>query len=179
MSKKITALFLVAAMTVCMAMPVFAGVTDWNTPTTTDSEGMKTSECEVTADIHYAYYVSMPATLALEPGTAVNEYVCDYQVKAKADATVLADKNIKIAPPELQGTAPDQYNLELHDSTFTHTAKGLISQAKVLFGTTPSGTVEKVDNTKWAAIDGTVKVTIADQGTYTGNFDFTYGLTDK
>ncbi len=173
MSKKITALFLVMAMAVCMVVPVMAETTSWNTPTTTNSDEDKTSICEVTADVHYAYYVSMPATLSLEPGTGTNEYVCDYQVKAKADSTLLASKNIKIAPPANVGLFKSDNYTTTADVTAT------IAQGKQLFGDTPSATVEKVDGTKWAAIDGKVTATIPDQGTYKGNFDFTYGLETK
>ena len=176
MSKKITALFLVAAMTVCMAMPVFAGVTDWNTPTTSNDESTHTSVCEVTADINYAYYVSMPATLALEPSTGANEFKAEYQVKAKSMGNLTDTKNIKIAP-ESWASETKTSSVTLTEVTDSFkTVSATISQPKVLFGKNNTATIQKVGTDKFYTIDGTVTATITDQGSYAGNFNFVYGL---
>ena len=103
---------------------IVSAATDYNTPTTSLSDIDKTSPCEVTADIHYSYYVSMPAALTLEPfdtatynkqdwpwvsstlniiqNSVRNEilekcYVCPYKVKAKTTSAGLAGKYIYIS----------------------------------------------------------------------------------
>lgn len=105
-----------------MLMPINIVSAADNMPNTSLSDTDKTSSCEVTADVHYAYYVSMPAHLTLEPydydnitsttgkalvrwlelyGHNLDEesyYISNYKVKAKTTTSGLNGKYIMVQP---------------------------------------------------------------------------------
>lgn len=125
-----------------MPTVVYAKPTEsYNTPNTTAEDTDKTSPCEVTADVHYAYYVSMPAALTLEPydydaikseylkkcAKEIDEesgftsplnpakpYWCEYSVKAKISTNGLNGKYICIEPGTERGLG---YFNRLRDGT--------------------------------------------------------------
>ena len=104
-----------------LLMPLSVVNAQDNVPNTSLSDVDKKSECEVTADVHYAYYVSMPACLTLEPFDINNIqlkalklwfnnilritnfdsnsiFLTNYKIKAKITTNGLSDKYIMIKP---------------------------------------------------------------------------------
>ena len=131
----------------------------------------KKSACEVIANVYYAYYVSMPATLTLSPSESENNvYVSDYKVKAKTKTDGLSGKYIKVSP---------EHSIDLTNENNGNTVSLTIEQDKEYFGENDSSNVVKVSADKWVETKGRVHSTITQQGNYKGNFKFEYGLVDS
>ena len=141
-----------------------------NIPTTSLDDRDKKSACEVIANVYYAYYVSMPATLTLSPSEETDVYVSDYKVKAKTKAEGLAGKYIKVSP---------EHSIDLTNENNGNTVTLTIEQDKEYFGENNSSNVVKVSADKWVETKGRVKSIITEQGNYKGNFKFEYGLVDS
>ncbi len=151
MKKKLIGLLMVAALTVCTAMPVMAAPIDDSTS--------HTETVEVIATLTTGYIVSLPARIQLVGNN--NVFEADYDVQVSGNLP--AENYVEVKPAD---------SFQLKDvTTPTKTVDANVTQNVIKWssGNDVFGAVKLGTKTQ-----GHISATIDADGTYKGDFVFTY-----
>ncbi len=151
MKKKLIGLLMVAALTVCTAMPVMAAPIDDN--------NVHNETVEVTATLTTGYVVSLPARIQLVGNN--NVFEADYDVQVSGNLP--AENYVEVTP------ASTFELVEIDDSSKKATTTVTQKVTKWSSGNSVFGAVKLGTKTQ-----GHISAEIAVDGTYRGNFAFTY-----
>lgn len=166
MKKKISAILITALLLTASAVPVFAG--------TYTEDG--TASALVTAEVISSYSIVLPAAITLTDPDEDGTYTGAYTIGAKGNINVA--KKLACAPttPTFTMTGNNGTNVM---ASVSQTIRAWVnsnspaSGQKSINDTESGGTFDN-----YSTVEGAVSAPISHAGTYSGNMEFTFGLTD-
>jgi hypothetical protein len=164
MKKKLVTLFTATILAMSLASPVMAA----EDTSYTDSQP-HTQSMTVTASLGSSYSVAIPAALELAYNESGSNYQGTYQVGAKGD--ILETSYVEIKPET------SSFDLARVDSGSTKVSASVSQSKTKWYGSADKqGSELLISNDDYVYTNGTVTAALTENGLYSGNVSFTFGL---